>query len=324
MNLIFSILLFVVGLVLIVKGADWLTDGAASVAHRFGVSSLVVGLTVVAFGTSAPEFVVSVMGALHGNADIALGNVVGSNIFNILAIIGLTALVRPIIVDRGNIRYDVPFIVLAAAVVFIITLDHVFDGSQTKDIVSRTDGLLLLCLMTVFLSYSLAIAKKSPDAADTADAADVSLRKTLLLVVTGLVCLVVGGNWMVSGASGIATQAGVSQSLIALTIVSWGTSAPELAASVMAARKGDTAMALGNVVGSNVFNIFFVLGTTAVIQPLQVVGITSVDIITLTASSVLLWLFCRFGKTHYTVTRTEGVALLLVAAVYYGRMIYMA
>ncbi len=318
MNLFLLILLFLAGLVLIVKGADWLTDGASAVARRFGIPSIIVGLTIVAIGTSMPEFVVSAVGAMNGNADIALGNVVGSNIFNILAIAGITAIVTPIVVERSSVLYDVPFCVLASVVLSITTLDTIIDPTQTENIVSRSDGLLLLCLLVIFIYYTISAAKTLPHSDDAATTTPTPVWKAVMLICIGLVALIIGGDLLVDGASGIARQLGIGEALIALTIVSWGTSAPELAASVAAARKGETGMALGNVVGSNVFNTFFVMGTAAVIQPIHVMGITLTDILTLLGASLLLWLFCYFGKTHYTVTRSEAAVMLLCAAVYYG------
>lgn len=335
MDLLLNIFLFLAGLAAIVKGADWLTDGAASIARKFGIPTLVVGLTIVAMGSSAPELVVSVVSAIQGNVDIALGNVVGSNIFNTLAIMGVTAMVCPIVVERGNIRNDVPFAVLASVAVFITAFDSLFNGRLTnaagtdtimqQNIISRTDGLLLLCMFAIFMSYTMSIAKRDngtstaeePTAADGKDTTEMPTWKCVVWIITGLAGLIIGGNWLVGGASGLASMMGISQSIIALTIVSAGTSAPELAASVMAARKGDTAMALGNVVGSNVFNVFFVLGTAATIHPLGIGGITLFDIATLLISSLTLWALCTFGKTHYTLTRAEGGILAVMAVIYY-------
>lgn len=329
MDTLIYIAQFLVGLAAIVKGADWLTDGAAAIAERFGIPSIVVGLTIVAMGTSAPELVVSVVSAIQGNADIALGNVIGSNTFNILAIVGITAIVRPMEVERTNIRNDVPFALLASVTVAITAFDSFFNGPSAEDIISRTDGLMLLCLFAVFMSYTLSIAGKPSQQEQTQDLKPEtrnpqSITRSLLLIGIGLACLIIGGNWLVDGASGIAIQMGISQSIVALTIVSAGTSAPELAASVMAARKGDTAMALGNVVGSCVFNVFFVLGAAATIHPLGIGGITVFDIATLLVASVALWIFCKFGKTYYTLTRLEGTILTLMAVAYYAVLVYNA
>lgn len=317
MELLLNILLFSVGLVAIIKGADWLTDGAASIARRFGIPSIVVGLTIVAIGSSAPEFVVSVLSAIQGNVDIALGNIVGSNIFNILGIMGVTALVRPVEVQRSNVRYDVPFAVLSSVVIAITAL---IPSSCGTNEISRTDGLMMLCMFTIFIYYTISIAinQKSNDQQDRHE---VVLWKAIVGVVVGLAFLVLGGKGLVNGASGIASAMGISESIIALTIVSIGTSAPELAASVMAAKKGDTAMALGNVVGSVVFNVFFVLGTAAAIQPLGIGGITPADILILLGSSVILWGFCAFGKKYYTITRTEGFFFVILMIAYYVYLI---
>lgn len=330
MTFVIFIIQFAVGLLAIIKGADWLTDGAASIARRFGIPSIVIGLTIVAMGSSAPEFVVSVVSALQGNTDMALGNVVGSNIFNILAIMGITALVREIKVDRSNIRYDVPFAVLSSVAIAITVLDTYLDGAA-ENTISRSDGLMLLCLFGVFMSYTVAIASKGKGQTDSGDgnATDVeqkrySTLKAWGMIVVGLACLIIGGKWFVDGASGIASLLGLSDAIIALTIVSGGTSAPELAASIMAARKGDTAMALGNVVGSVSFNVFFVLGTAASIHPLGLGGVTIVDIATVLGAAVVLWMFCKFGKTYYTLTRLEGAIMTLMAVAYYTFLVMQA
>jgi cation:H+ antiporter len=307
-----------VGLLAIIKGADWLTDGAASIAERFGIPTLVVGLTIVAIGSSAPEFVVSVLSAIQGNADIALGNIVGSNIFNILGIMGITALVRPVIVQRSNVLYDVPFAVLSSVAIAAPVL---LPDSCGKRELGRGEGILMLCFFAIFICYTLSIASSMKVTQEKKSSKSVALWKSILGVVVGLALLFLGGNWLVDGASGIASSMGISESIIALTIVSIGTSAPEFAASVMAAKKGDTAMALGNVVGSVVFNVFYVLGTAATIQPLSAKGITTIDIVILLASSILLWIFCAFGKKNYTLTRSEGFVFILLMIAYYVYLI---
>ena len=319
------VLEFVIGLVAIIKGADWLTDGAASIAHHFGIPTIVVGLTIVAVGSSAPEFVVSVVSAIKGNVDMALGNVVGSNIFNILGIVGITALVMPITIDRRNMKYDVPFVVLSSLFIAITAFDSYFEGNgnPVNNSISRSDGLLMLCTFVVFMAYTMSIAKKDQNNTDDNDnnIKPKPLWKNILLAIIGLVLLVAGGDGLVEGASGIARWIGISESVIALTIVSAGTSAPELAASVMAAKKGDTAMALGNVVGSVVFNVFFVLGTSAVIFPLGIGGVTATDILALLGASVLLWILTAFGQRTLIITRTEGAILVIMAIAYYTYLV---
>ena len=323
------ILQFIVGLVLILKGADFLTDGASSIARRFNISSLVIGLTIVAFGTSAPELVVSVISALEGHTEMAIGNVVGSNIFNTLAIMGITALVFPVACSKNNIRYDVPFCLVASIALFAMANDTFLSREvSSESAISRSDGITLLCFFLIFLSYSFAIAKsgKKPDGIaiseqkqgeETIEKKEMSMGKAILLFLVGLAGLIFGGDWMVDGASGIATLLGVSQSIIALTIVAAGTSFPELITSVVAARKGDTDMAMGNVVGSNIFNIFFVLGVSSTVAPLKLGNIQMFDFATLLAGAVFLWIFCKFGKRYHYITRFEGAILTLCAIAYY-------
>ena len=323
------ILQFIVGLVLILKGADFLTDGASSIARRFNISSLVIGLTIVAFGTSAPELVVSAISALEGHTEMAIGNVVGSNIFNTLAIMGITALVFPVACSKNNIRYDVPFCLVASIALFAMANDTFLSREvSSESAISRSDGITLLCFFLIFLSYSFAIAKsgKKPDGIaiseqkqgkETEGKKEMSMGKAILLFMVGLAGLIFGGDWMVDGASGIATLLGVSQSIIALTIVAAGTSFPELITSVVAARKGDTDMAMGNVVGSNIFNIFFVLGVSSTVAPLKLGNIHLFDFATLLAGAVFLWIFCKFGKRYHYITRFEGAILTLCAIAYY-------
>ncbi|MCR4680238.1 MAG: calcium/sodium antiporter [Bacteroidales bacterium] len=309
---------FLIGLVLIIKGADWLTDGASTIARIFNISNLVIGLTIVALGTSAPELVVSVISAINGQTDMAIGNVVGSNIFNTLAIIGITALICPVACTKGNVRYDVPFCLLASIVLFAMANDTLFGGSA--DVISRSDGIVLLCFMAIFLAYSITIGlhSRNPEAKENpVDKSAKSILKAVGLFLIGLACLIFGGNWLVDGASGIALKLGVSQGVIALTIVAAGTSAPELVTSIVAARKGNTDMALGNAVGSNIFNIFFILGIASTISPLQRGNIALTDFLTLLVSAVLIWIFCRFGKKRLYITRWEGGILTACALLYY-------
>lgn len=328
MQVLMCVGLFLVGLVAIIKGADWMTDGAAAVAKRYGISTMVIGMTIVAIGSSAPEFVVSALAAFDGNTDMAIGNVVGSNIFNILAIMGATAFVSPVASSKGNIRYDLPFVILSSLAVLFSAFDGIFTPGAVNEI-SRSEGMLMLCLFAVYIGYTLTIAKKpsseshngNVERKDNSSSEVKPLWKCVLLIVVGLALLLFGGDWLVEGASGIAIALGVSQSVVALTIVSIGTSAPELASSIMAARKGDTDMALGNVVGSVVFNVFFVLGVAAVINPLALGNISLVDIVTLLLSSVFLWAFC---KTHSSLGRVEGLVMIIVQVIYYALLIWQA
>lgn len=306
-----DILLLLGGLVLILIGANGLTDGAASIAKRFKIPSIVIGLTVVAFGTSAPELTVSISSALKGSSDIAIGNIVGSNIFNTLMIVGCTALFAPIAITRNTLRKEIPLCILASIVLFICANDVLFDKA-TENVLSVTDGLILLCFFVVFLSYTFAIAfgGKNEDTAEEDEIHKLPVWKSVLFVFGGLVGLILGGQWFVDGASGIARSLGVSESIIGLTLVAGGTSLPELATSIVAALKKNPEIAIGNAIGSNLFNIFFVLGCSASIVPMQMGDITNFDLLTLVASGVLLWFFgLLFAKR--TITRIEGSVMIL-------------
>mgnify|MGYP002625550433 CR=1 FL=1 len=333
MDFLINVITFLVGLTLIVKGADWLTDGAASIAHRLHIPTLVIGLTIVAVGTSAPEFVVSMMGALRHSPDIAIGNVVGSNIFNIWAIIGCTALIAPISMTRNNVIRDLPIMVLSSVVLFVMLIDTVLDDDATSNNLSRGDGLVLLCLFAMFMYYTIWMARKERKRMQGENTEDeicemmpewlpTAVKKWpmsvyTVMVLVGLSCLVVGGDWMVGAASGIASKLGVSDAIIALTIVSIGTSAPELATSIMAARKGDNEMAIGNIVGSVVFNTLLILGASAVVYPLPMQGITMIDLYTLLAASLMFWLCGKYGNRRYVITRVEGACMVCLQIAYY-------
>ncbi|MEL5893539.1 calcium/sodium antiporter [Bacteroides sp. GD17] len=317
-----NILLLIGGLLLILLGANGLTDGAASVAKRFRIPSIVIGLTIVAFGTSAPELTVSISSALKGSADIAIGNVVGSNIFNTLMIVGCTALFAPIIITRNTLRREIPLCILSSLALLICANDVFLDGSK-GNVLSITDGLLLLCFFAIFLSYTFAIASHHPQEKEeeTEEIKQLPMWKSILYIIGGLGALIAGGSFFVDGASGIARSLGVSESIIGLTLVAGGTSLPELATSIVAALKKNPEIAIGNVIGSNLFNIFFVLGCSASITPLHLTGITNFDLWVLVGSSILLWLFgIFFGKR--TITRIEGSILMLCYIAYTTILIY--
>lgn len=301
-------LLLVGGLLLILWGANALTDGAASVARRFKISNLVIGLTIVAFGTSAPEFVVSFFSALNGSAELSIGNVVGSNIFNGLMIMGVTAIVAPIPVGKGTLSKEIPLCVLSSIVLFLCANDVLLDGGATN-IISRVDGLLLLCFFAIFLGYTFAIAKDGEGEGGEV-VRDIPMWKSVLFILFGLGALIGGGQLFVNGASGIARALGVSESIIGLTLVAGGTSLPELATSVSAALKKNPGIAIGNVIGSNIFNAFCVLGASATVGDLPTGGITNFDFVTLIVASVLIWIAGFFlGKR--IITRPEGIFLVL-------------
>lgn len=309
--MILDILYFVLGVGLIIGGANYLTEGASTLARRFGVSPLVVGLTIVAFGTSSPELIVSLTSALKGSADISLGNVVGSNLFNVLAIGGVTALVAPISITRGTLKREIPLMLLASFVLSFMVLDRVLDPTATANMITRSEGLTLLAFFLIFLSYTFAIAKGRPgDSHAVSDSPNsYPLWLQLLFIFGGLAALVWGGDLFVSSASSIASALGMSESFIGLTIVAAGTSLPELATSVAAALKKQPEIAVGNIVGSNIFNIFFILGTTATVQPVRAGGIGVLDLVVMTAAALLLYIFALlFGDK--VIKRGEGLILL--------------
>ena len=283
-----NILLLIGGLILILLGANGLTDGAASVAKRFRIPPIVIGLTIVAFGTSAPELTVSVSSALKGSADIAIGNVVGSNIFNTLMIVGCTALFAPIVITRNTLRKEIPLCILSS-IVLLICANDVFLDKAPENILNRVDSLLLLCFFVIFMGYTFAIASKPvtmeqqaehPVIEEETEIKSLPWWQSILYIIGGLAALIYGGQLFVDGATGIARNLGVSESIIGLTLVAGGTSLPELATSIVAALKKNPEIAIGNVIGSNLFNIFFVLGCSASITPLHLSGITNFDLLT--------------------------------------------
>lgn len=320
-----NVLLLIVGLALILGGANYLTDGAAAIARRFGLSDLMVGLTIVALGTSAPELTISIMSAIQGSTGMAIGNVVGSNIFNVLLIIGVVALARPIRVEKGIMINEIPMVILASVAVLAMGLSPWLDG--TAPVISRVGGILLLLFLCIFMRYLFAKAKVKPadrshddEAAQTGrKGGDSKLWLSLVMVVGGLAALVYGGDLFVDKASAIASSLGVSDAIIGLTIVAAGTSLPELATSLTAAIKGNSGIALGNVIGSNIFNIFLVLGVAATIRPLPFAGVSTLDLLVMTGSAVLFWIFGWFFKTR-TITRIEGA---IMAACYVAYITYL-
>ncbi len=308
-SMLINIVLLVMGLVVVLKGADWLTDGAVNIASRFGVSQMVIGLTIVAMGTSMPELCVSMVSALKGTPDLAVGNVVGSNTLNTLLIVGCSALVAPIMVKRSSVRRDIPFAVLASLLMLIFCLDGGID---------RLDATLLFILFAVFMFVTVKYGKNEGTEAKTTAA---PLGKATLLLVVGLVCLILGSNLFVDNASFIASTLGVSDAVIGLTIVAGGTSLPELATSMVSAKKGNSDIAIGNVIGSNVFNILMIIGVTGLVKPMHIKGITSLDLIVMLASMLLLWFFCR---TTYKVKRWEGAVLAISYIAYLAWLIAQA
>lgn len=310
-----NIIFLLAGLALILLGANILTDGSASVAKRFKISDLVIGLTIVAFGTSAPELVISVLSSLKGSAEMAIGNVVGSNIFNILMIIGCTALVMPMKVGDGTMSKEIPLVILSSLVLAAFANDVLLDGGAAN-VISRIDGLVLLGFFLIFMRYTFAIARNGGESQE--ESQEIKLMpvwKSAVFILGGLAGLIGGGQLFVEGASGVARSLGVSESIIGLTLVAGGTSLPELATSVTAALKKNPGIAIGNVIGSNLFNIFFVLGCSASIAPLPMGNINNMDMAVLVGSSVLFWLVGWFFRKR-TITRPEGALLILCYVAY--------
>lgn len=317
MSMFFDILILIGGTVLILCGANILTDGASALAKKWGVSDLVIGLTVVAFGTSAPELVISVTSAIKGSAGLAIGNIVGSNIFNIFVIVGCVALVSPIRVNKSYMTNEIPLVVLSALVVLICANGVWLNGDAINSI-DRVDGLLMMLFFAIFMRYTLSIATRKPEEM-TGEAVDevkeMALWKSVLFVAGGLAALIFGGDLFVNGASGIARELNVSESVIGLTIVAAGTSLPDLAASLAAAIKNKPELAVGNIIGSNIFNIFFVLGLSATVAPLPLGGINNVDFMVLLGACLLFWIFGWVIK-HRTITRVEGGILVACFVAY--------
>lgn len=344
-----NIVLLVLGVIIVLKGADWLTDGAVNIATRFGVSQMVIGLTIVAMGTSMPEFCVSMVSALKGTPDLAVGNVVGSNTLNTLLIVGCSALVAPIMVKRSSVKRDIPFAVVASLLMLLFCLDGA---------IGRVDAAVLFAGFCLFMFVTLKYAKATEEHAATvatsgaatttaiseastsqassseasssetsapeasssetsapkaSQASGTSMLKAVVMLVVGLLCLITGSNMFVDNASFVASSLGVSDAVIGLTIVAGGTSMPELATSMVSAKKGNSDIAIGNVIGSNVFNILMIIGITGLVKPMYIAGITTLDLIMMLASMLLMWFFCR---TTYKVKRWEGAVLTIIYLAY--------
>lgn len=306
MDILWNLFMLALGFVLLVKGADWFVDGAAGIANKFKIPQLIIGLTIVAMGTSAPEAAVSISAALKGSAEITIGNIVGSNILNILIILGLTAVITPVAVAKSTIRVDIPFMLGISALLLIQGLD----GSVTL-----LDGIVLLVVFAGYLTYLVINARKNPEQLEEEQIKNQSIWMCLLWTAVGLVAIILGSNFSVDAASNIARILGLSERFIGLTIVALGTSLPELVTSVMAARKGNADIAIGNIVGSNIFNILFVVGLSSVIVSVPFASAFIVDTIVAIAAGVLLWVFSLHKKKLIPI---HGVVFLLAYAGYFA------
>ncbi|HZH59627.1 MAG TPA: calcium/sodium antiporter [Metabacillus sp.] len=313
-------LLLILGIALLIKGADFFVEGASKIARALHVSPLLIGLTIVAFGTSSPEATVSIIAAIEGNAGVAIGNVVGSNILNITLVVGITALLSPLKVENETIRKEIPFTLLASVALFVLVSDVTLQSLETN-LITRSDGLIFLLFFAVFMYYIFEVAKNSRDKVKEVSinepAASPSWKKNVVLTVGGLLAIIFGGNLVVDNATVIAYSFGMSETLVGLTIVAVGTSLPELITSITAAIKKESDIALGNIVGSNIFNILFVLGTASVISPLAVDSKISFDVALLIILTIILLVFSR---TSFKVGRREGSFLVAAYLLY---MVYI-
>lgn len=306
-------ILFILGFFLLIKGADFLVDGSSSIARKFNISSIVIGLTIVSFGTSAPEFIVNIFASINGNTEIAIGNILGSNIANILLILGISAIIYPLVTKKNTVWKEIPLSLLATILLGVMVNDTLIDGGGYSGL-TRIDGIVLLSFFIIFLYYSFGISKATGDMQDD-EVVELTYKKSFLFVLAGLVGLGLGGKWIVDGAVAIAQSFDVSEAVIGLTVVAIGTSLPELATSAIAAYKKQTDIAIGNVVGSNIFNIFWILGFSSLIRPLPFSRSSDVDIVMVILSSAILFFIMFVGKKH-TVEKWQGVLMVLLYVAY--------
>lgn len=318
-----DILFLILGLALVLAGANYLTDGATAIAKRFNLSDLVIGMTVVAFGSSTPDLVVSLTSTLQDKGAMAVANIVGANIFDIFLVIGICALVRPVVIGKATLQKVFPMVILSSVVMFLVACDVLVDG-LSANFIDRSDGLILLCFFAINCVVTYMVSKSPDTLSSNAGNTEVSKRPVKMWLAAAMVCgglagLVIGGNWFVSSASGIAEKSGMSESLVGLTIVAIGSSLPDLTTSLIAAIKGHSGIAVGNIVGSCVLNVFFIIGLCATIKPLELGTVNAIDFGVLVFGSLLIWLFgWVWGKR--TINRPEGAMLV---ACYVGYILYL-
>ena len=314
--MVLNIILLIIGFVILIKGADLFVDGASNIALNFKVSKMLIGLTIVAFGTSAPEFAVSVKGLLSGSFDIVLGNVIGSNILNILLILGVAAMIHPLVVKSNTVKKELPITLLITSLFAVLLSDNLFDKSMSNNF-TRGDGIVLILFFLVFIYYLINLMRNKVE--DSTDEKVLSLPKSFLYTFIGLVMIILGSNFVVDSASYLAKAFGVSERIISLTIIALGTSLPELVTSVMATKKGEYDIAIGNAVGSNIFNIGIVIGL-----PVTILGVISkiafsyIDLIVMVVTALMLYLF---SKNDYKISKREGLSFLILFVVYYSYVI---
>lgn len=309
--MIIQFIILIVGFVVLIKGADIFVDGASSIALNLKLSKMLIGLTIVAFGTSAPEFAVSVKSIISGNADMLLGNVIGSNILNILLIIGICSLISPIIVKSNTVKKEIPIVMLVSGLLFFLAKDDLFVPSVNE--ISRNDGFIILLFFTIFIYYLISIMRNKTD--EDSEETPLSMFKSILFTVFGIACIVIGSNVVVDSASKIATILGVSQRMIALTVVAFGTSLPELVTSIVSIRKGEQEILVGNIVGSNIFNVGVVMGIpVALFGGIPAVGFSVIDLIVMIVAAILLFVFSFKDRK---IDKFEGIIMLIIFIVYY-------
>ncbi|KGP91769.1 sodium:proton exchanger [Pontibacillus chungwhensis BH030062] len=305
--------LLLIGFGLLIKGADLFVDGSSNIARLLRVPPILIGLTIVAFGTSSPEATVSIIAALQGNAEVSLGNVVGSNIFNVTLVVGIAAFLYPLMVENETTKKEIPFILLASGALLVLVSDTELQGLN-ENLLTRSDGIIFLLFLSIFLYYVIEVGMKSRNkSAQEPAPTNVKWEKNIVLTVLGLGAIIFGGDLVVDNGTEIAYELGMSETLVGLTIIAIGTSLPELVTSISAALKKESGIALGNVVGSNIFNILFVLGSSAFISPLAVNGKIFTDVIIMIALSLLLFIFSR---TQYKIGKIEGFILLSLYIIY--------
>ncbi|GAB3046760.1 calcium/sodium antiporter [Virgibacillus ainsalahensis] len=306
-------ILLIAGFALLIKGADLFVDGSSNIARLLRIPPILIGLTIVAFGTSSPEATVSIIAALEGSADVSLGNVVGSNIFNLTLVVGVAAFLYPLKVEGETVRKEIPFTLLASGVLFVLMSDIILQGLGSN-LLTRSDGLIFLLFLSIFMYYVIEIGLKSRrDTADEAVSEDIKWGKSIVFTLLGLAAIVFGGDLVVDNGTEIAYSLGMSETLVGLTIIAIGTSLPELVTSISAALKKESEIALGNIVGSNIFNILFVLGASAVISPLAVNGKVFMDVMIMIILTVILLVFSR---TNFKIGKTEGIILAAIYVIY--------
>ena len=315
--MILDIILLVVGFIVLIKGADIFVDGASSIAGNFKISKMLIGLTIVAFGTSAPEFAVSVKSLISGNGDIVLGNVIGSNILNILLILGISSLFHFLNVKNNTVKKELPITLLITTLFAVLLSDHLFDSNITNAF-TRSDGIVLLLFFLVFIYYLISMARNKID--DDQNEKYMPIVKSILYTIIGLICIIVGSNFVVDSASSLASIIGISEKMISLTVIAFGTSLPELVTSVTATKKGEYDIAIGNVVGSNIFNIGMVIGLPiAIFGGISDITFNYIDLIVMLLSALLLFIFSFKDKR---ISKKEGIIFLILFVIYYSYVIY--